>query len=162
MRFCLPGRFLPVFVCITQILVGGGSSYSSFPPTPGGTRPPTPISLQTGYLSWLWADSPTNLWAIQPTCREITDFKKAVSQRVKAIVFILAQNVQNYTLDCKMKLSTVAWVSLSSDSMKLPQMHPAIREKDVIWKNQHIYCYVCFLLLYFDGHILFILNTRLA
>jgi hypothetical protein len=34
----------PIFagscVCVTQILVGGDSSYSSFPPTPGGTRPP--------------------------------------------------------------------------------------------------------------------------
>jgi hypothetical protein len=25
------------------------------------------------------------LWAIQPTCREVTDFKKAVSQRVKTL-----------------------------------------------------------------------------
>ncbi len=34
-------------------------------------------------LSRLWADWPTDLWAIQPTGREITDFKKPVSVRVK-------------------------------------------------------------------------------
>ncbi len=44
--------------------------------------PPARISLWITHLSQPWADSPTNLWAIQPTCREITDFKKAVSQRV--------------------------------------------------------------------------------
>jgi hypothetical protein len=31
----------------------------------------------------VWADVPTDLWAIQPTGRETTDFKKAVSVRVK-------------------------------------------------------------------------------
>jgi hypothetical protein len=82
MRFCLPRQFSPVFVCVTQILMVGCSSYSSFPPTPPRHPPPTLISLETGHLSRLWADSPTKLWAIQPTCRELTDFKKAVSQRV--------------------------------------------------------------------------------
>jgi hypothetical protein len=32
----------------------------------------------------LWADLPTDLWAIQPTGREVTDFKKAVSVRVNS------------------------------------------------------------------------------
>jgi hypothetical protein len=38
----------PIFAgfCVhqTDLGGGGGSRYSSFPPTPGGTRPPTPIS----------------------------------------------------------------------------------------------------------------------
>jgi hypothetical protein len=34
MQFCLPRRFSPVSVCVTQILVGRASSYSNFPPTP--------------------------------------------------------------------------------------------------------------------------------
>ncbi len=84
MRFCLPRKCSPVSVCVTQILVGRGSSYSNFPP-PRPHPVPTLISLWTAHLSWLWADLPTNLWAIQPTCCEVTDFKKAVSQRVKKV-----------------------------------------------------------------------------
>jgi hypothetical protein len=83
MRFCLPSRFSPVSVCVTQILEGRTSSYTDFPPTPSHTHPPTLISICITHLSRLWADSPTYLWAIQPTCREITDFKKAGSQRDK-------------------------------------------------------------------------------
>jgi hypothetical protein len=89
MRFCLPGRFLPVSVCVTQILVGG----AAFPPPPGPTRPPTLISISTTHLSWQWDYLPTDLWAIQPTCREVTDFKKAVSQRVKKKLRIMKQKL---------------------------------------------------------------------
>jgi hypothetical protein len=79
MHFCLMRRFLPVSMCVTQILVKGrGRSYSSFPSTPGRIRPP-PL-----FLSQPWADLSTDLWAIQPTGREVTDFKKPVSVRVKS------------------------------------------------------------------------------
>ncbi len=36
----LTAPILPVSVCVTQILVGRGSGYSNFPPTPGQSRPP--------------------------------------------------------------------------------------------------------------------------
>jgi hypothetical protein len=75
----------PIFAgfCVYHTdLGGGGSSYSSFPPTPGPTHPPTLIYICNTHLSRQWEDLPTDLWAIQPTCREVTDFKKAVSQRV--------------------------------------------------------------------------------
>ncbi len=76
----LTGRFSPVSVCVTRS--GWGEQLS---PHPRPTRPPTLISICTTHLSRQWEDLPTDLWAIQPACREVTDFKKAVSQRVKRI-----------------------------------------------------------------------------
>jgi hypothetical protein len=38
------------------------------------------------HFSQLWADLPTDLWAIQPTGREIMDLKTAVSMRVKLVI----------------------------------------------------------------------------
>ncbi len=83
-HFCRERTFVLFTVCVTQILVGGGggSSYSSFPPNPGHSSPPTLIYLGISHLSRRWADLPTDLWAIQPTGRELTDFKKPVSKRV--------------------------------------------------------------------------------
>jgi hypothetical protein len=83
MRFCLPRQFLSVSVCVTEILLGVAVAIAVFPPPPAAPAPPTLISICTTHLSWQWVDLPTDLWAIQPTCREVTDFKKAVSQRVK-------------------------------------------------------------------------------
>jgi hypothetical protein len=54
-------------VCVTQIIREGGKvekgAYAEF-----GI-----------HLAWLWADLPTDLWAIETTGHETTDFKKAVS-----------------------------------------------------------------------------------
>ncbi len=81
------------FMCVShRYWWGGAEAISNFPPNPGRTLPPLPISLWTAHLSRLWADSPTDLWAIQLTCREVTDFKKAVSQRVnKSSLLIRSQ-----------------------------------------------------------------------
>jgi hypothetical protein len=86
--FAFRADFAGFCVCHTDLGGGGGgSSYSSFPPTPGPTHPPTLIHICTTHLSRQWEDLPTDLRAIQPTCREVKDFKKAVSQRVKVISF---------------------------------------------------------------------------
>ncbi len=75
----------PIFAvsCVSHrpLWLSGAVEYQ-LSPHPSPHPPPARISLWITHLSRPWADSPTDLWAIQPTCREITDFKKAVSQRV--------------------------------------------------------------------------------
>jgi hypothetical protein len=45
------------------------------PPPPGGYIDSRP-----------WVDLPTDMWAVQPTCRETTDSKTAVSERDKGVL----------------------------------------------------------------------------
>jgi hypothetical protein len=49
------------------------------------------------------ADLPTDLWAIQPTCHEITDFKKPVIQGVKPLKMILCYSCDDVPLKIKKK-----------------------------------------------------------
>jgi hypothetical protein len=80
------GADLRWFLCVShRSWWGGAVAIATFPSPPAA---PALISLWTAHLSWLWVDLPTDLWAIQPTCHEVTDFKKAVSQRVKRRVKI--------------------------------------------------------------------------
>jgi hypothetical protein len=76
--------FAGFFVCQTD-LGGGAVAIAAFPPPPRRNRLPTLISICTTHLSRQWVDLPTDLWAIQPLCREVMDFKKAVSQRVNRL-----------------------------------------------------------------------------
>ncbi len=70
------------FLCVSHRSWWGGAVAIATFPHPQPHLPPALISLRTAHLSLLWADLPTDLWAIQPTCRKVTDFKKPVSQRV--------------------------------------------------------------------------------
>jgi hypothetical protein len=90
--------FACFFVCHTDLGGGGAVAIAVFPPPPPPPHrnrpPPTLISICTTHLSRHWVDLPTDLWAIQPTCREVMDFKKAVSQRVKTT--LVRQKLLNF------------------------------------------------------------------
>jgi hypothetical protein len=93
------------FLCVTQILVGRGSSYSNFPPQPRLHPPPPPFLFEQPISHGFGQIRPQIFWVIQPTSREVTDFKKAVSQRVK--------NVESLLKMCNLT-KFVTLVSLSS------------------------------------------------
>jgi hypothetical protein len=51
MRFCLPRRFLPVSVCVTQILVVGGTeAVAAFPPAASAPHPHPPLPPNPPHL----------------------------------------------------------------------------------------------------------------
>jgi hypothetical protein len=96
MQFCLPHIFLPVSVCHTDLGWGGGGAVAIAASPHSKPHPPHTliISLCRPHLSRPWEDLPTDLWAIQPTSREVRDFKKAVSVKVKETV---SQHLDKHT-----------------------------------------------------------------
>jgi hypothetical protein len=77
--------FAGFYVCHTDISGGGAVAIETFPLLLALTLPPTLIYLCKTHLSWPRADLPAALWGIQPTVREVTDLKKAVSVRVNSV-----------------------------------------------------------------------------
>jgi hypothetical protein len=69
MWFCLPRQFLPVSVCVTQILVGGGAvAIAAFPPPPTAPAPHPKFSciLRPSLIAMLWPF--LDLLAVLHTC----------------------------------------------------------------------------------------------
>ncbi len=116
----------PIFAgfCVRHTdLSGEGQQLQQLSPHPRPHLPLALISLQTGHLSRLWADLPTNLWAIQPTCCEVADFKKAVSQRVN---FVL----HTYTFYIVCVVSVIISISCGQKQFSpLTSLHTKIQTK---------------------------------
>jgi hypothetical protein len=87
----------------------GAVTVATFPPPLALPRTPTLISLCKTHLSRPWADLPTDLWAIQPTGREVMDFKKALSVRVnkEQVACILKISKFNSLASCTLTNTTL-------------------------------------------------------